>query len=206
VAFFYRLLADAKFLHQKLSVLKNVGAQSGMLETIITEKNVTRKSPETSSQQPGTVPFRQNSISTASALRGPVLTANQRLQGIFKSTPKPPLPSPIENAIPSPIIREKSPPSSVSDTVQISGDRPMDGSSKDEASQVMSHPPVTDPPEGRKSGLIEAVEEQQKETGTAEELTTENIPRETSGSVAGETSETLDGLRNRVDEAPSIAS
>jgi hypothetical protein len=179
-----------------------------MLETIITEKNVTRKSSQ-SSQQQTAVPFRQNSISAAAALRGPVLTANQRLQGIFKSTPKLPLSSPIEKVLPSPIIREKSPRSSLSDSVQISGDRPMDGNGKDEASQVMSHPPVTDPPEGRKGELIEAVEAQLTETGTTEEgaslspLTPAIIPRETNGSVAGETSETSDG--SRVDEAPSIA-
>jgi vacuolar protein sorting-associated protein 54 len=36
------LLADAKYLHQKLSALKNVGAPSGMLETIVAEMGVGR--------------------------------------------------------------------------------------------------------------------------------------------------------------------
>lgn len=205
VAFFCRLLADAKFLHQKLSTLKNVGAQSGMLETVITEKNVMRKPPQ-SPQQQSTVPFRQNSISTASALRGPVLTANQRLQGMFKSTPKPPLPSPIEKVLPSPVIREKSPPSSLSDSVQISGDRPMDGNGKDEASQVMAPLPVADPPGEHKGGLIEAVEQQQAKTETMEELevagSVTTSARETNVSVAGERTEASDRSR---DEAPSIA-
>jgi hypothetical protein len=39
----YRLLADARYLHQKLSALKNVTAPSSMLETVVMEKSVTRK-------------------------------------------------------------------------------------------------------------------------------------------------------------------
>ncbi|KAF9246439.1 Vps54-like protein-domain-containing protein [Melanogaster broomeanus] len=38
------MLADAQFLHQKLSVLKNVGAPTNMLETLVAEKSVPRKS------------------------------------------------------------------------------------------------------------------------------------------------------------------
>lgn len=42
--FWYRLLADARFLHQKLSVLKNVTAPTNMLETLVGEKTLPRKS------------------------------------------------------------------------------------------------------------------------------------------------------------------
>ena len=38
-----RLLADAKYLHQKFSVLKNVGTPSNMLETVVSEKSVAQK-------------------------------------------------------------------------------------------------------------------------------------------------------------------
>jgi len=38
-----RMLADAKYLHQKFAVLKNVGTPSSMLETVISEKSVARK-------------------------------------------------------------------------------------------------------------------------------------------------------------------
>lgn len=39
-----RMLADAQFLHQKLSVLKNVSAPTTMLETLVAEKSIPRKS------------------------------------------------------------------------------------------------------------------------------------------------------------------
>ncbi|KAI6127789.1 Vps54-like protein-domain-containing protein [Pisolithus croceorrhizus] len=39
-----RMLADARFLHQKLSALKNVNAPTNMLETLVKEKSVPRKS------------------------------------------------------------------------------------------------------------------------------------------------------------------
>ena len=39
-----RMLADAQFLHQKLSVLKNVSAPTNMLETLVSEKPIPRKS------------------------------------------------------------------------------------------------------------------------------------------------------------------
>ena len=47
-----RLLADAKFLHQKLSALKNVSAPSGMLETVIAEKSVVRKGASATAESP----------------------------------------------------------------------------------------------------------------------------------------------------------
>ncbi|KAG9318566.1 Vps54-like protein-domain-containing protein [Chiua virens] len=39
-----RMLADAQFLHQKLSVLKNVSAPTNMVETLVAEKSIPRKS------------------------------------------------------------------------------------------------------------------------------------------------------------------
>ncbi|KAF9227828.1 Vps54-domain-containing protein [Gyrodon lividus] len=39
-----RMMTDAQFLHQKLSVLKHVGALTNMLETVVAEKSVPRKS------------------------------------------------------------------------------------------------------------------------------------------------------------------
>lgn len=38
------MLADAQFLHQKLSVLKNVCAPTNMVETVVAEKSIPRKS------------------------------------------------------------------------------------------------------------------------------------------------------------------
>jgi hypothetical protein len=61
----FRLLADAKYLHQKLSTLKNVGTPSGMLETIIAEKAIT-PTPTLAASTP--------------SFRASALTANQRLK------------------------------------------------------------------------------------------------------------------------------
>ncbi|KAF9447664.1 hypothetical protein P691DRAFT_802100 [Macrolepiota fuliginosa MF-IS2] len=64
-----RLLTDAKFLHKELSGLKNVMAPMGMLETVVSEKQVPRANvPPT----PVTTPTRSNT-----------LTANQRLKGLL---------------------------------------------------------------------------------------------------------------------------
>jgi vacuolar protein sorting-associated protein 54 len=204
---FCRLLADAKFLHQKLSTLKNVGAQSGMLETVIAEKNIMqRKRPRSPlPQQQPVMPFRQNSISAAAAIRGPVLTANQRLQGIFKSAPKSPVAMPAEKLLPpSPVIREKSPPSSVSDSAQISDDRAMDEAGKNEASGPPLLLRVADPPEERQGAIIE-VTPQQSESGTMDEGPASLTTITTRETNAGETSGAPDvGDRSHI-EAPSIA-
>jgi hypothetical protein len=74
----HRLLADAKFLHQKLSALKNVSTLSGMLETVVAEKNIPRKGP---TAQPGMI---------VEPVKGP------RAKGIFKSpVTEKPLPTPL---------------------------------------------------------------------------------------------------------------
>jgi len=68
-----RLLADAKYLHQKLSALKNVGAPTGMLETVVTEKLLPRTGSNSNSQAgPSKPPTRSNTLS-----------ANQRLKGLL---------------------------------------------------------------------------------------------------------------------------
>jgi len=75
-----RMLADAQFLHRKLSVLKNVSAPTNMLETLVAEKSIPRKSTL------------GNSRSTAGA--------NERLRGLLSrrdSTKlEKPLPSPTQ--------------------------------------------------------------------------------------------------------------
>ncbi|KAF8334202.1 Vps54-like protein-domain-containing protein [Cantharellus anzutake] len=40
-----RMLQDARYLHEKLSALKDIGVPSGMLETVVKEKIVARRSP-----------------------------------------------------------------------------------------------------------------------------------------------------------------
>ncbi|KIJ69069.1 hypothetical protein HYDPIDRAFT_81096 [Hydnomerulius pinastri MD-312] len=81
-----RMLADTQFLHQKLSVLKNVGAPTSMLETLVTEKSVPRKS----------------ALSNLRAAASP----NERIKGLLSRRdsvkPDKPLPSPVQVVSPTP--------------------------------------------------------------------------------------------------------
>lgn len=70
---FLRLLADAKYLHQKLAALKNVGAPTGMLETVVTEKQLARTGSNSNSQAGPSIPLTRNNT----------LSANQRLKGLL---------------------------------------------------------------------------------------------------------------------------
>ncbi|EGO21066.1 hypothetical protein SERLADRAFT_441455 [Serpula lacrymans var. lacrymans S7.9] len=81
-----RLLADARYLHQKFSGLKNVGAPTNMLETVVSEKPVPRKSV-------------LNNIRASAS-------PNERIKGLLSrrnsQMPEKPLPIPITSASPSP--------------------------------------------------------------------------------------------------------
>lgn len=75
-----RMLADAQFLHQKLSVLKNVSAPTNMVGTLVAEKSVPRKS----------------TLGNFRTTTGP----NERLRGLLSrrdsTKPDKPLPSPAQ--------------------------------------------------------------------------------------------------------------
>jgi len=78
--FLRRLLADAKYLHEKLSVLKNVGAPTALLETLVSEKVIGRAGKPDTSQQGGT----SSSASSSQGLtRSSTLSTNQRLKGLI---------------------------------------------------------------------------------------------------------------------------
>lgn len=81
-----RLLADAKYLHSKLAVLKNVGAPTGMLETVVAEKTVPRPNVP--------APVRSNTMS-----------ANQRLKGLLSGRS-----STVDKALPNPTQTPDPPP------------------------------------------------------------------------------------------------
>ncbi|KAF8912041.1 Vps54-like protein-domain-containing protein [Gymnopilus junonius] len=76
-----RLLGDAKYLHSKLTALKNVGAPTGMLETVVAEKPIARPNlggtNPNSSPQPSANPHPPTRSNTLSA------NANQRLKGLL---------------------------------------------------------------------------------------------------------------------------
>lgn len=91
-----RLLEDAKYLHQKLAILKNVGTPTGMLETVVAEKSIPRTGG-------------LNSSSPNTPMRSNTLSANQRLKGLlsgrsssFTDKDKA-LPLPNQNTSPPPV-------------------------------------------------------------------------------------------------------
>lgn len=83
----FRLLADAKYLHQKLSVLRNVGAPTGMLETVVTEKPIPRapgSSPSPAISGTGNANASPAPVPGMPPLiRSNTLNANQRLKGLL---------------------------------------------------------------------------------------------------------------------------
>ena len=122
------LLADARFLNQKLAVMRNVGVPTGMLETVVADKSVARGGsggPGRSAGGPAT-PAAAVGASAGSApppapppmIRSNTLSANQRLKGLLSgrsasgfSQPSPaPPPVPIEKALPAPVRTESPPP------------------------------------------------------------------------------------------------
>ncbi|KAF9014055.1 Vps54-like protein-domain-containing protein [Cyathus striatus] len=116
-----RLLADARYLHQKLAALRSVGAASGMLETVVAEKGIPRTSNVPS---PLPTPTRSSTISVVSS------SANQRLKGLLskssvleKALPTPtrsPTP-PVSSAPPIPPEKSKSPAPSFVSSINGSG-------------------------------------------------------------------------------------
>lgn len=79
-----RMLADAHYLHEKFSVLKNVGAPTNMLKNLVTEKALPRKS----------------AFSNIRATASP----NERIKGLLsrKNSVKPDKPLPAVNSSPTP--------------------------------------------------------------------------------------------------------
>ncbi|KAF8965307.1 Vps54-like protein-domain-containing protein [Flammula alnicola] len=73
-----RLLADAKYLHQKFATLKNVGAPTAMLETVIADKPIPRTGSNSNAHSGPSGP-------PAPPTRSNTLTANQRLKGLLSS-------------------------------------------------------------------------------------------------------------------------
>jgi hypothetical protein len=106
-----RLLADAKYLHQKLSALKNVGMPSGMLVTVVSEKSIPRAAnvPPTPSR--------------SSTLQNVGSSANQRLKGLLSGR------SPtIDKALPTPVQMSSppTPPASATPLPRISSPEPIE--------------------------------------------------------------------------------
>ncbi|ESK84905.1 garp complex component [Moniliophthora roreri MCA 2997] len=98
-----RLLADAKYLHSRLSGLKNVGGLSNMLEIVIQEKRLTqaqaKNAPPTPTRSATSPPpmATVNSTSTSQRLKG--LLSGRSTSSSFE---KPQPPPPPQQATPTP--------------------------------------------------------------------------------------------------------
>jgi vacuolar protein sorting-associated protein 54 len=102
-------------MHEKFSVLKNVGAPTGMLVTIVSEKIIGRGGNSDLNQQDG---GSSNTTYVSNLARSNTLTTNQRLRGLIsakrpsfmmgaeKALPSttPPLPPPASDKPRSPVL------------------------------------------------------------------------------------------------------
>lgn len=92
----HRLLADARYLHQKLTGLKNVGAPTAMLEIIVSEKPIARPTPPPA---PASAPAAQRIkgiLSRSDSKRSSLLFSS-----LEKALPSP-TPPPVATATPTP--------------------------------------------------------------------------------------------------------
>lgn len=69
-------------MHEKLSLLKNVGAPTGMLVTVVTEKIIGSGGKSDSNQQDG---GSSNTSPANNLTRSNTLTTNQRLRGLISA-------------------------------------------------------------------------------------------------------------------------
>ncbi|KAH8117189.1 Vps54-domain-containing protein [Phellopilus nigrolimitatus] len=168
-----RLIRDTRYLHQHFSGLKNVNAPTGMLETVVGEKQVPlspgTQLARTGSRSPGPsiasteggTPAHQPATTNAPST---VESANERLKGIFRrsSTFKssdtkiaPPFPSP---RIPSSPVPEKQPTTFVPEETAVlepaSSSPPPPTPEKQNSSvnvEVRMTPPVSPAPQRERS-------------------------------------------------------
>jgi len=94
-------------MHEKFSALKNVGAPTGMLVTIVLEKIIGHGGKPDSSQQDGGL---SNPTSASNLARNNTLTTNQRLRGLI-SAKRPSFMMSTEKALPQPSNLPPPPPS-----------------------------------------------------------------------------------------------
>ena len=140
------MLADAKYLQQKFSALKNVSTSNWMLETVITEKNL-----------PGTNPPPGPSTPT----RSNTLSANQRLKGLLSgksSSFDKLMPIPTGTVLPPPVPPSADKPRSPAPTTTANNahdQHSMDHDRSTNESQVslgFSHPSPIQKPTGLPEG------------------------------------------------------
>ncbi|KAM6500337.1 vacuolar protein sorting-associated protein 54 [Amanita muscaria] len=118
-----RLLADAKYLHQKLSGLKHIGTPSSMLETVLAERRIgqpgdlTQGTPPRSDQMP-----QQRPLSRSSTMNAVTANANQRLRVLLsgRSPTLDKMMGPPRKGTPPPSVPRTSSPSQIQASVSAS--------------------------------------------------------------------------------------
>ncbi|KAF5373709.1 hypothetical protein D9758_000748 [Tetrapyrgos nigripes] len=79
-----RLLADARYLHQKLSSLKGVGGPNTMLETVVLEKSIPKPAgAQSPSPSPMPTPTRNNTVASPPTSAISNSNTTQRLKGLL---------------------------------------------------------------------------------------------------------------------------
>ena len=124
-----RLLADARFLQEKLTGLKNVTAPTAMLETIVSEKPISIKQPPPQQQQQQQQPVALPAPQPGGRFKGMLARAGT-LNGRKASLPAP------APAAPPPNLEKALPPPSIS---------PSPGLTPSPGSDPLMSPPVVDP-------------------------------------------------------------
>ncbi|KAI0253534.1 Vps54-like protein-domain-containing protein [Lactifluus subvellereus] len=115
-----RLLTDARYLHEKFTVLKTAGAPTALLETLVADKRAanapTSPRPSTPTHAPSSpLPLPPGNVSLGSP-RSPVLPptkrsslfSNERIKGMLsRRTTQPPVPAPAPIPVPAPVTPQE---------------------------------------------------------------------------------------------------
>jgi hypothetical protein len=141
-----------------------------MLETIIAEKSIAHKQT-----QPPPSSFRNN-VTTTAPLKAPVLTPNQRIQGMFKLRTSSPAVVPVEKVLPTPVTAALPTPELDLVQGQLTSDQPLSVNGKIDDSRGSSPPPHGE----TKLGFKEVTTtEESRDTGVDATLSTSPLPPRT---------------------------
>ncbi|KAG5654120.1 hypothetical protein H0H81_007172 [Sphagnurus paluster] len=176
-----RLLADAKYLHQKLSALKNVGTPSGMLVTVISEKSIPRTAVPTSPAPPPVpVPTRASTLGA---------TANQRLKGLLSGRSSS---ASVEKALPPPT--RSSTLASPAQPPRPASPAPLPSHANGENGSTSTSPQHQHQPRGTSAGFKQVMEQSGSEPKPSMSLSGAVRPQnEADGSAKGADSGEVEG-------------
>lgn len=112
----YRLLTDARYLHEKFTVLKTAGAPTALLETLVADKRaanapITPRPLTPAHAPPSPLPLPPGNVSLGSprasappATKRSSLFSNERIKGMLsRGTTQPSIPAPAPIPVPPPV-------------------------------------------------------------------------------------------------------